>query len=609
MKLIRYYIFLLTALVPALDLRAQQDTIPQNRVDSLLSNQKGILGDIAQSLIMDTAEEKEQDLQRGDKIFQRYRNKVIRKINVQSLRFGVSIGDTSKKLNNRITRTASTLHRTTRPFVIKNQLFFREYDRLSPFLFANNERYLRDLPFLQDARIIITPVRGRGDSVDVTILIKDVLSIGGGISIRSYQSAIVEVKEDNFLGYGDRLQFQSLYDRQRNLPFGYGLSYLKRNILGTFIDANVGYLNFNRAFNSGRREENVAFIQLVRPLINPNAKWTYAFNAELHSTSNMFNPDSVYENDWKYRYRVYDSWVGWNPSYKLRGRPNEARAFRYLIALRMMDQNFLKKPLIYKDQYHYGYSNLFAFLGSVSVYRQLFYKTSYIYGFGRKEDLPQGIDATLTTGLTKRDSITRPYIGFNVNLNYVTTTDRFFNYTVAMGTSLNKGKTQDMTLMASVDYFGRLHHWKRSWKQRTALSLNAAHQLRPVLDEPLFLESQLGLPGYDNQWLPGHSRITLKAESIFYMAKPLFYFKIAPFLFGSSTLFKGIENGNSIIPIVGGGIRIRNESLIFGTIELRGSYFLKKDFVNSRTLIQLRSNLRYKYTQNFIRRPELIRVN
>ncbi|WP_332700055.1 hypothetical protein, partial [Halalkalibacter lacteus] len=78
----------------------------------------------------------------------------------------------------------------TRAWVVHNNLFFREHDRLSPYLLANNERYLRDLPYMREARILVWPVRVN-DSVDVIVITKDVLSIGGSIAMRNSKSATV----------------------------------------------------------------------------------------------------------------------------------------------------------------------------------------------------------------------------------------------------------------------------------------------------------------------------------------------------------------------------------------------------------------------------------
>ncbi|MDQ3552254.1 MAG: hypothetical protein M3413_12065, partial [Bacteroidota bacterium] len=59
----------------------------------------------------------------------------------------------------------------------------------------------------------------------------------------------------------------------------------------------------------------------------------------------------------------------------------------------------------------------------------------------------------------------------------------------------------------------------------------------------------------------------------------------------------------------GGGMRTRNEALIFGTIELKGAFFPKKDFLGNSYRISFNTNLRFKYDQNFIKRPEFIQVN
>jgi hypothetical protein len=162
-------------------LLAQNDTVQQNRLDSLLLKQKGLLGQLAQSIMIDTFSEADRDFQRADLPFQKLAGRVIRKIIIQPLDFGISIGDTTKFINNRLTRLANKLHRNTRPFVIDNHLFFRVHDRLSPFLLGNNERYLRDLPFLQEASISVKAVIGTRDSVDVIVLPKTFFPLAGAL--------------------------------------------------------------------------------------------------------------------------------------------------------------------------------------------------------------------------------------------------------------------------------------------------------------------------------------------------------------------------------------------------------------------------------------------
>jgi hypothetical protein len=128
------------------------------------------------------------------------------------------------------------------------------------------------------------------------------------------------------------------------------------------------------------------------------------------------------------------------------------------------------------------------------------------------------------------------------------------------------------------------------------------------LDEPLFLESQYGLPGYKNNYLPGNLRASVRGEWVFFSPLNLAYFRVAPFVFGNLTVFR-TELAERRIPIIGGGIRSRNESLVFGTVELSFAYYLKGDLAGSRYSIGLRSNLKYRYEQDFNRKPQFVQVN
>jgi hypothetical protein len=97
---------------------------------------------------------------RNDKPFQRYSGRIIREVNIRVLEFGVPIADTSTHAKFKLKRLANSLHRDTREFVVRNNLFFNEGEKLSPYLLGDNEKYLRDLPYLLDAKIRVIPLRG-----------------------------------------------------------------------------------------------------------------------------------------------------------------------------------------------------------------------------------------------------------------------------------------------------------------------------------------------------------------------------------------------------------------------------------------------------------------
>ena len=592
--------------------RPKQDSTKQNGIDSFLLRQKGIIGQLAENLLADTSQpDVTKGLERNDAPFQRYRGRIIRNIYIGTLDFGVSIKDTSKRLNNGLTRLANNLHHKSRDYIIKNNLFFRENQKLSPYVLGDNERHLRDLSFLQDAKITVRPVRGSRDSVDIVVYTKDVFSIGGTIKANNLQSAQVAIKEDNAFGWGDRIQVSTLYDQKRNEKFGHGVEYIKRNIAGSFIDVYAGYLNFSKSFSSGNREENMVYLMFIRPLVSPYMRWTYSLETAVHTTQNMYATDSLYASDLEYKYTVVDAWAGWNMSADHIGGKNEDDRLRRLLSFRVLNQDFSDKPVKYAEQYDYRYADLLAFLVSGSIFKQDFFKTQYIYGFGRNEDVPEGIDISLTAGWTRKNLRERPYAGIDFQRYYFSSSERYFNYTARVGSYFYSGKAEDIDLLANLNYFSRLKQLGPKWKQRTFLSAGIGKQCNTVLNEPLMLESEFGLPGFRYNNLGGDVRISAKAESVFFSPWSIVLFKFAPFVFADGTMFRFYngDNKKKIYSALGGGIRTRNESLIFGTVEIKAMYFPRKNFFNESYRFEFNTNLRFKYNRQFIKRPDFVHVN
>ena len=261
----------------------------------------------------------------------------------------------------------------------------------------------------------------------------------------------------------------------------------------------VGYQSYYPIYRKQFKEENMYYFILTKPLINRYMHWTYEFDASYHSTRNMYSSDSIYYSDVRYRYYNFDAWIGYNINATGFTTEAEDKRLRKVIALRVIDQQFQNIPGKYASQYYWRYANLQGVLASLSFYRQNFYKSQYIYAFGRNEDIPEGLNLTVTAGFTKKQNLSRPFIGFNYQRSHFNTKNNYYSYTFRTEGYLHQKNIEDINLLGSIDYFDHLKAIGKKWKQRTFIDVGIAKQINTVLNEPLyFYSSFFGLPEFKN---------------------------------------------------------------------------------------------------------------
>jgi len=247
-----------------------------------------------------------------------------------------------------------------------------------------------------------------------------------------------------------------------------------------------------------------------------------------------------------------------------------------------------------------------------SVYKQNFYRTNFIYGFGRNEDVPEGINASVIGGYTNKQGFKRAYLGAELDRSRFKKTGSLLTYTIKAGGYLNKNDFQDIDLLLGVKHFTRLHTLNKYWYNRNYFDLSYTKQIKPFLNAPLLLDSEFGLPYFRNGLIEGEMRTTLKVESVFYNMKKILGFRFAPFMFGDLSLIQTLNRSlDKAIgyPAFGGGVRTRNENLIFGTIELKGYVFPRITEGMQHWKIEVGTNIKFRYNSSFINRPDFVKPN
>ncbi len=547
-----------------------------------------------------------------------YTGKTIRSVRIKSLGFETDINDTTLLKGGLGVVLGDALHKNTKLKVITNNLFFKAGNKINPYLLADNERHLRDQVFIQDAVIIVRRVKDDNDLVDILVMVKDVFSFGPGLGVGGTKKYKLELKEENLGGTGTRVAVSTLFDANREPKFGWGADFLQRNVRGSFINWGMGYKNYNNAFNSNRNEESIYYLRIEKPLVTQYLRWMGSFDLSVNKTSNAYLGDSLYQSDFKYSYYNIDGWVAYIFGSRKLMYTNLKSASRKFIALRAFHQQFNDIPEKNNVNYDGIYSDVSGLLASFSIFKQNYYRATYIYGFGRNEDVPVGFSASVIGGYTiKKDSlydkyITRPYYGIEGQKGKYNQKGFYNSYTFRLGGRRYQGKWEDMTLLMYADHFSRLRQINTKWYRRYFLSGGFAKQFVPVLEQALQLRSPYGLPYFEYGYVSADLRAAVKSELVFYHTKKLLGFGIAPFAFGDVVLLKPTRQpfGKSdLYSAVGAGFRIRNENLIFGTIEARFSYFPRVLPNMNHFKIKFNTNLRYKYNNSFIRRPDFVSPN
>ncbi|MEZ4945265.1 MAG: hypothetical protein R2804_07035 [Cyclobacteriaceae bacterium] len=541
---------------------------------------------------------------KSETAFLPYEGKIIRRINVQPVHFYKTVLDTTKVVRTKIIQIGESFHTDTKEKTIRNNLFIKEGQQLNPYRLADNERYLRDLNFIKDSRIYVVQWDEDSDSVDLLVMTRDVFSLGASLDPSSTTAANWLLQEGNFLGTGLRFAYTGLYDSDRRPEFGSEYSIRQNSIRGSFIDGTVGYTNINNARSIGNENETAAYLRLDRPLFMPYARWAGSVEWSRNWSNNVFvKPDSLFA---RYVYSIQDYWGGITFGESSKGkRENRNRKF---LSARVLDQHFISSPSIeLTAKENLLYSNRVLALAQFTLFRQDFYKTKYIFGFGRTEDVPYGYSVSLTAGWEKQIGLRRPYIGGEIQKSF-TRNGNIISVDSQLGGYIRNKNTEDMTLKLTASYFSKLYDFS-NYKVRHSFEVGLSQFYRRTIKNPLDINNENGIQGFRADSLAGDSRLRTRLQALVFTNWKLlgFNFAIVPqfdFAFlaqrDESILSGEFFQGYSL------GLRTRNENLIFNTVEIRGYFFPSTVENIDHFRINISANLRIKYPTTLVRAPDTI---
>jgi hypothetical protein len=482
--------------------------------------------------------------------------RIIRNINIKRLDvFGVNIDDPFSSNPDRLENVLNSLHINTNEKIIRNNLLFSEGDTISSLALSDNERILRQLPYIDDARILVIPVNDY--EADIIVITKDVFPLGAEFSFKGLKKGSVAVYDRNIIGMGHSLGFEVPYDSKLSDSPGFGVNYLANNIRRSFIDLK---LNYNRGL--GITSYGLC---MNRNLFSSTTR--YAGGIDLKRTFTTEDLDSLPVPE-PLRYNFQDYWL--SRSFFL----NKESVSRFTLGMRYTVNNVFSKPSITAFSYH-SLQKYRMYMGEVAFSVQKYYKTNLIYGYGRVEDIPYGGLVKVTAGHEINEFKKRSYLGGEVSFGGSLRTVGYFYTSAGFSTFLNKGATEQGIISLKMRYFSNLVYIG-SHRIRNFINIDYTKGIDRYNDEYLRYIPENGLSGFKNDSITGNQRFNLGLESVLFSSLRTYGFRFAFFWFADLALLNGINevipDGN-ILSGAGIGVRIRNNNLVFKTLQIRLGFF------------------------------------
>lgn len=500
----------------------------------------------------------------------RYEGKVIGNIYLKKLKiFGSDVKDTTKSETTFITHTLNDLHISTSNSIIHNNLLLREGRLLHPTELADNERVIRSLRYVQDARIYVQPVEN-SYKTNLVVVTKDVFPIRFDYNSSTPTVAkSIGISNINLFGQGHELENNLVFDNQPGRRFGYDAFYRIPNIRGSFV---TGEVNFANHF----RKEGWS-VRLFRDFLTPDMRYAGGLEVSNRRTRTLqaFNLESDSVVVLEHKANVEDLWLG--KSYRSFVSPftnSVDERMRVLIAGRIRREQFSERPQVLADSNQLFHNNI-TFLGSIGLASRRYFKDRLIQNFGRTEDIPAGNLLEFTGGYQVGEFYNRYYIGTQFTKGGFVKRFGYVKATLVAGGFIRKKRFEQGVVKLSGDYFTHLYTLG-FFKIRQFIKLDYTLGIRRFAQDVINISDRNGIRGLNNFFLTGRQRLAINAETVIFTPLHFVGFRVAVFGFYDFAIIgsnnKSIAKGDRYQGF-GFGVRLKNENLAINTIQLRFGFY------------------------------------
>ena len=473
--------------------------------------------------------------------------------------FGPTLQDTLREASGWIEKAGNSVHMKTTQRKLRGQLLFTSGDQVNPQLMAENEKFIRDLPYIEDVAITLSDSKTEDCTVDVVVIIKEKFEYGISGNV-NYPSTDWEITDQNMFGLGHQFSALMNYNPTEMNEWGGGFKYQVSDVDRKFLRTGIGYINDFR-----KKGWNI-FVD--KRFIASREDWAGGAALERIYSDYYLTPYSYTRLDTAVSYFNSDIWYG----QRFKNKDIYSTLGDFIVTGRYLHQNYFHNQ---NNRFSNSvFRNHDLMLGAVGISKRNLFKNNQVYGYGITEDIPYGRYAEIAAGLDVLSNRTRPYFHFNYSKANILKGGAYFKWQVGAGGYISNSKLEQGAILLRSNYFSNFVYINRH-PYRFFLNMELLSGINRFEEEYLTANHKFGVRDYFSLTTIGTNRLKFNIEAVRFWGWERYGFRFAHYFFADAACLSndlGMILKDRFIAGIGAGIRIHNESLVFNVLEIRLSW-------------------------------------
>jgi hypothetical protein len=474
-------------------------------------------------------------------------------------------------------------------------LLVKEGDEINPFLLAENEHIIRDLPFIRDVKFIVLPDPQINDFVDIVILTQDVYSLGIIVQLLNINSTKLGIYNINLLGLGHRQSNTFLIDPMKKEQLRYVEGHYRiENIDRLFMSGEIDYTNYTD-------NKSIGF-DLSRKFFTSDTRLAGGLSYS-HNILTMRGNDYILMNS---RYNIFNSWLGY--AFPFHSPFKDSINHNRLVTTLSIDKiQYGYRDIVTPTDYLKAKNNT-TIISGLAYSSNAYYRDNLLFGYGASEDIPYGKLFGIQGGYSFDETYTRTYIDGYYSAGNRISNFGYINYSIESGGYIHSGVYEDGILktklsLASQLYTHGAHHF------RHYINFSYVRGVNMSGSELIVINDKYGIRGLKSETLSGTQKLSMNLESVMFSPLYILGFRFSTFGFfdvgfigseSSSILNQQMYSGLGI------GIRIKNENLVFNTFQLRFAFYPLEPERSNRFSVDVSNVPTASFSDFTVKKPQVI---